>query len=70
MKYFFTTKVKVVLVVALLLSAGLAVLSGLTGMNPGDLLVKGELFTSGGQSIWNFIFSISSSNEYSWVELL
>ena len=28
------------------------------------------LFTSGGQSIWNFIFSISPSNEYSWVELL
>ena len=43
MKYFFTTKVKVVLVVALLLSAGLAVLSSLTGMNPGDLFVKGIL---------------------------
>lgn len=43
MKYFFTTKVKIVLVVALLLSAGLAVLSSLTGLNPGDLLVKGVL---------------------------
>ena len=43
MKYFFTTKVKVVLVVALLLSAALAVISSLTGMNPGDLFVKGVL---------------------------
>ena len=43
MKYFFTTKVKVVLVVALLLTAALAVISSLTGMNPGDLFVKGVL---------------------------
>ena len=43
MKYFFTTKVKVVLVVALLLSATLAVISSLTGLNPGDLFVKGVL---------------------------
>lgn len=43
MKYFFTTKVKVVLVTALLLSAALAVISSLTGMNPGDLFVKGVL---------------------------
>ena len=43
MKYFFTTKVKIVLVTALLLSAALAVIGSLTGMNPGDLLVKGVL---------------------------
>ncbi len=43
MKYFFTTKVKIVLVAALLLSAALAVISSLTGLNPGDLLVKGVL---------------------------
>lgn len=43
MKYFFTTKVKVVLVTALLLTAALAVISSLTGMNPGDLFVKGVL---------------------------
>jgi rod shape-determining protein MreC len=43
MKYFFTTKVKIVLVTALLLSAALAVIGSLTGMNPGDMLVKGVL---------------------------
>jgi rod shape-determining protein MreC len=43
MKYFFTTKVKIVLVAALLLSAALAVIGSLTGMNPGDMLVKGVL---------------------------
>ena len=46
MKYFFTTKVKIVLVTALLLSAALAVIGSLTGMNPGDLLVKGD-------DLWN-----------------
>ena len=43
MKYFFTTKVKVVLVTALLLTALIAVVSSLTGITPGDMLVKGVL---------------------------
>lgn len=43
MKYFFSTKVKVVLVAAVLLAAGLAVLGSFTGTTPGDLLVKGIL---------------------------
>ena len=43
MKYFFSTKVKVVLVIALLLAGGLAVLSGLTGLSLGDMVVKGVL---------------------------
>ena len=69
MKYFFTTKVKVVLVVALLLSAGLAVLSGLTGMNPGDLLVKGVLtplrtgvstLTDQAERFYGYIFNYES----------
>jgi len=43
MKHFFSTKVRVVLVIALLLSAGLAVLTSLTGVTVGDLAVKGIL---------------------------
>ena len=43
MRHFFSTKVKVVLIIALLLSIGLAVLSSLTKTTPGDLFVKGIL---------------------------
>ena len=43
MKHLFSTKVRIALVVAVLLSAGLALLSGLTGMTIGDLFVKGVL---------------------------
>ena len=41
MRHFFSTKVRIVLVVALLLTAGLAVLTSLTGTTVGDLFVKG-----------------------------
>lgn len=43
MKYFFTTKVKIVLLLALLISAGLAVASNLLGMTVGDMVVQGVL---------------------------
>ena len=43
MKHFFTTKVKVVLIIAVLLAAGLAVLSSFTGNTVGGLLVQGVL---------------------------
>ena len=43
MKHFFTTKVKVVLIIAVLLAAGLAVLSNLTGTTVGGLFVQGVL---------------------------
>lgn len=43
MKYFFTTKVKIVLILALLISAGLAVASNLLGMTVGDMVVQGVL---------------------------
>lgn len=43
MKHFFSTKVRVALLVAVLLSAGIAVLSSLTGMTVGDMFVKGIL---------------------------
>ena len=43
MKHFFSTKVRIALVIAVLLSVGLALLSGLTGMTIGDMAVKGIL---------------------------
>ena len=43
MKYFFTTKVRVALIVAVLLSASLAIIMNLTGLTFGDLFVKGVL---------------------------
>lgn len=81
MKYFFTTKVKVVLVAALLLSAALAVLSSLTGLNPGDLFVKGVLtplrtgvsaLTDEAEKLYNYIFSyetLAAENEALKAEL-
>jgi len=44
MKYFFTTKVKVVLIIAVLLAAGLAILGNLVGKTPVDTLVQ-EILT-------------------------
>ena len=43
MKYFFTTKVKIVLIVAVLLTAGLAIVGNLLGKTPADKLVQGVL---------------------------
>jgi len=43
MKHFFTTRVRVVLIVALLLAAVLMILSSLTGVSIPDMLVKGIL---------------------------
>lgn len=43
MKHFFTTKVKVILVLAVLLAAGLTVISNLTGENLPGKLVQGAL---------------------------
>ncbi len=43
MKHFFTRKVRIVLIVAVLLAAGLALATNLLGMTPGDMLVKGIL---------------------------
>lgn len=75
MKHFFTTKVRVVLAIAILLSAGLALLSGLTGLTIGDLAVKGVLtplrsaassLTDQAQKIYDYIFhyeTLSAENE-------
>ena len=43
MKHFFSTKVKIVLVLAALIAAGLAVFTNLTDTNPGGNLVQGIL---------------------------
>ena len=43
MKHFFSTKVKAVLIIAVLLSAGLAITSNLLGKSIPDLLVQGVL---------------------------
>lgn len=43
MKYFFTTKVKIVLIVAALLTAGLAIVGNLLGKTPADKAVQGVL---------------------------
>ena len=75
MRHFFSTKVRIVLVIALLLTAGLAVLTSLTGTTLGDLFVKGILtplrsgaqaLTSQAEQIYNYIFeyeALSVENE-------
>ncbi len=65
MRHFFSTKVRIALVAALLLTAGLAVLTSLTGTTVGDLFVKGILtplrsgaqaLTSQAEKMYNYIF--------------
>ena len=75
MRHFFSTKVRVALILALLLAAGLAVLSGLTGSTPGDLLVKNVLtplrsgvssLTDQAQRFYDYIFryeTLAAENE-------
>ena len=75
MKHFFSTKVRIALVVAVLLSAGLALLTGLTDMTVGDLFVKGVLsplrsgvsqLTDQAERIYSYIFHyelLASENE-------
>ena len=75
MKHLFTTKVKVVLVLAVLLTAGLAVLSNLTGMSVGDILVQEVLtplkvgaskLTDQAEQIYSYIFeyeTLAAENE-------
>ena len=65
MKHFFTTRVRVVLIVALLLAVGLAVVSDLSGLSIQDMMVKGVLtpirsgasrLADGAEQIYNYIF--------------
>lgn len=65
MKYFFTTKVKIVLIVAALLTAGLAVAGNLLGKTPMDTLVQSVLtplrsgaatLTAQAERFYNYMF--------------
>ena len=75
MKHFFSTKVRVVLVIAALLAAGLAVISSLTGITVGDMFVKGVLtplrtgvsqLTDQAEKFYNYMFNyeaLAAENE-------
>ena len=75
MKHFFTTRVKVVLIVAVLLAVALAVISDLSGLSLQDMVVKGVLtpirsgasrVADGAEQIYNYIFgyeSLAAENE-------
>ncbi len=65
MKHFFTTRVKVVLVIAVLLAVGLSVVSSLTKLSLPDMVVQGILtpirtgvsrLADGAQQIYSYIF--------------
>ena len=65
MKYFFTTKVKVILILAVLLAGGLAIIGNLTRATPADMLVQGILtplrtgassLTDGAEQFYNYMF--------------
>ena len=69
MKHFFSTRVRIVLVVAVLLALGLTVISDLTGLSLPDMAVKGVLtpirsgasrLADGAERIYNYIFSYES----------
>ena len=69
MKHFFTTRVRVVLIIAILLAVVLAVVSSLTGMSIPDMAVKGILtpirtgasrLTDQVQNIYNYMFEYDS----------
>lgn len=69
MKHFFSTRVRVVLVIAILLAVGLAVISDLTGLSVPDMIVKGVLtpirsgasrLADGAQRIYNYVFEYES----------
>ncbi len=75
MKHFFTTKVKIVLIIAALLTAGLAIIGGLLGKTPADMLVQGILtplrsgastLTSQAERFYNYMFryeALEAENE-------
>ncbi len=75
MKHFFTTKVKIILVLALLLAAGLTVVSSLTSVNIPNMLVQGiltpiragaETLTQQAEKYYNYMFryeSLAAENE-------
>ena len=75
MRHFFSNRVRVVLILAVLIAVGLGVLSSLTNLSIGDMMVKGVLtpirtgvskLTDGAEQIYNYIFeyeALRSENE-------
>lgn len=75
MKYFFTTKVKIVLIVAVVLTAGLAIIGNLLGKTPADTAVQGVLtplrtgasnLTAQAERFYNYMFryeALEAENE-------
>ena len=69
MKHFFSTRVRVVIIVALLLAVGLTVVGDLTHLSIGDMVVKGILtpirtgasrLTDQAQQLYNYMFRYES----------
>ena len=69
MKHFFTTRVRVILIAAVLLAAGLAIISSLTHVSIPDILVKTVLapiragasrLTDSAEQMYDYIFSFES----------
>ena len=69
MKHFFTTRVRVVLIVAVLLAVALAVISDLTGLSIPDMVVKGVLtpirtgvsrLTDRAEQLYSYMFEYES----------
>ena len=69
MKHFFSTRVRVILIISVLLAVILAVVSNLTGMSLPDLAVKGILtpirtgvskLTDGAEQLYNYMFEYES----------
>ena len=75
MKHFFTNKVRIILIVAVLLAIGLAVISGLTNLDLPQMVVKGVLapfragasrLTSSAEQVYNYMFkyeALAAENE-------
>ena len=75
MRHFFSTKVKVIVIVAVILAVILALITNLTGMSLGDLAVKGVLqplragaskLTEKAEQIYSYIFryeALAAENE-------
>ena len=82
MKHLFSTKVKVVLVIALLLAAALTVVNSLTGLSLGEMTVQYVLtplrtgaskLTDQAEQMYSYIFryeTLSAENEKSDVDAL
>ncbi len=69
MRHFFTNRVRVVLVLAVLIAVALGVISSLTDLSVGDMLVKGVLtpirtgvskLTDQAEQVYNYIFEYES----------